>query len=158
MRPADVAAALADAADRVVLVVASAPSYAHGVVDPVAQIAEIARAHDVPLHTDACIGGWVLPYLVRGGEELPGFDLSVPGVRSISVDLHKYGYAPGHLVAALQRCRLPPRNLLHLLILARLPVVNTTTASTKSASAGGCLGRFAPHRRHGLRPVGRKCP
>jgi sphinganine-1-phosphate aldolase len=77
-----------------VLVVASAPSYAHGVVDPIPEIAAAAAARGVRMHVDACIGGWVLPYLRRLGVETPDFDLSVPGVTSVSVDLHKYAYCP----------------------------------------------------------------
>ncbi|GAA4597084.1 glutamate/tyrosine decarboxylase-like PLP-dependent enzyme [Actinoplanes octamycinicus] len=77
-----------------VLVAASAPSYAHGVVDPIPAIAAVAAAHGVRFHVDACFGGWILPYLRRLGADLPPFDLSVPGVTSISVDLHKYAYAP----------------------------------------------------------------
>jgi sphinganine-1-phosphate aldolase len=93
-----------------VLVVASAPSYAHGVIDPVAEIAEAAASLDVRCHVDACFGGWVLPYLRRLGAELPAFDLSVPGVTSISVDLHKYAYAPKGTSVLLHRdqsLRLP---------------------------------------------------
>ncbi|WP_017604374.1 pyridoxal phosphate-dependent decarboxylase family protein [Nocardiopsis alkaliphila] len=73
-----------------VLVVASAPSYPHGVIDPVREIAALAAEHGVPCHVDACVGGWVLPWL----DGVPPFDLSVPGVTSLSCDLHKYGYAP----------------------------------------------------------------
>ena len=71
--------------------VASAPSYAHGVVDPVGEIAAVAAERGARCHVDACIGGWVLPFLAHVPEP---FDLSVPGVTSLSVDLHKYGYAP----------------------------------------------------------------
>lgn len=77
-----------------VLVVASAPSYAHGVMDPVTPIAAAALEHGTRCHVDACIGGWLLPYYRRLGVPLPDFDLSVPGVTSISVDLHKYAYCP----------------------------------------------------------------
>ena len=77
-----------------VLVVASAPSYAHGVVDPVAEIAATAAKAGVRCHVDACIGGWVLPYFRRLGVDVPPFDFAVPGVTSISVDLHKYAYCP----------------------------------------------------------------
>jgi glutamate/tyrosine decarboxylase-like PLP-dependent enzyme len=77
-----------------VLVVASAPSYAHGVVDPVAPIAAAAAARGVRCHVDACIGGWVLPFFRRLGVTTPDFDFAVPGVTSISVDLHKYAYCP----------------------------------------------------------------
>lgn len=89
--PADVSAAIDD---DTVLVVASAPSYAHGVVDPVADIAAIARERGIRCHVDACIGGWVLPYFSRLGVEVDPFDFTVPGVTSISVDLHKYAYCP----------------------------------------------------------------
>lgn len=80
--------------DRTVLVVVSAPSYAHGVVDPVAPVAAAAAARGVRCHVDACIGGWVLPYFRELGVAVPDFDLSVPGVTSLSVDLHKYAYCP----------------------------------------------------------------
>jgi sphinganine-1-phosphate aldolase len=76
-----------------VLVVGSAPSYAHGVVDPISELAAVAAGNGVRFHVDACFGGWVLPYLRRLGAELPAFDFTVPGVTSISVDLHKYAYA-----------------------------------------------------------------
>jgi sphinganine-1-phosphate aldolase len=91
---ADPAAMAAAIDDRTVLVVASAPSYAHGVIDPVAPIAAAAAARGVRCHVDACIGGWVLPYFRALGEPVPDFDLSVPGVTSLSVDLHKYAYCP----------------------------------------------------------------
>ncbi|MQY06897.1 pyridoxal phosphate-dependent decarboxylase family protein [Actinomadura macrotermitis] len=87
---ADVPAMAAAITPRTVLLVASAPSYPHGVLDPVAEIAALARARGVLCHVDACVGGWVLPWL----PDVPPFDLSVPGVTSLSCDLHKYGYAP----------------------------------------------------------------
>ena len=85
--------AMADAitADTVLLV-ASAPSYPQGVIDPVAEIAALAQARDISCHVDACMGGITLPMLERLGHSLPGFDFRVPGVTSMSVDLHKYGY------------------------------------------------------------------
>ncbi|MFC6087101.1 pyridoxal phosphate-dependent decarboxylase family protein [Sphaerisporangium aureirubrum] len=89
--PAALAAAITPAT---VLVVASAPSYPQGVIDPVAEIAAAAAARGVPCHVDACVGGWLLPWLSEAGAAVPPFDLSVPGVTSISCDLHKYGYTP----------------------------------------------------------------
>ncbi|TCB99186.1 aspartate aminotransferase family protein [Micromonospora zingiberis] len=102
LRPAvaDVAAAIRP---ETVLVVCSAPSYAHGVVDPVEQIAEVAAAAGVRCHVDACFGGWTLPYLRRLGAVVPAFDFAVPGVTSISVDLHKYAYAPKGVSLLLHR-------------------------------------------------------
>jgi sphinganine-1-phosphate aldolase len=102
LRPsvADVAAAIRS---ETVLVVCSAPSYAHGVIDPVAGIAEAAAAAGVRCHVDACFGGWTLPYLRRLGVPVPPFDFSLPGVTSISVDLHKYAYAPKGVSVLLHR-------------------------------------------------------
>ncbi|MEU6998233.1 aspartate aminotransferase family protein [Nonomuraea sp. NPDC046570] len=77
-----------------VLVVVSAPSYPQGVVDPVEKVAALARDRGVACHVDACVGGWLLPWLREAGADVPAFDLSVPGVTSISCDLHKFGYAP----------------------------------------------------------------
>ena len=104
--PAAMAAAIDEAT---VLVVASAPSYAHGVVDPVTEIAAAAAERGVRCHVDACIGGWVLPFAARLGRDVPPWTFAVDGVTSISVDLHKYGYAPKgtsvllHRTAALRR-------------------------------------------------------
>lgn len=96
----DVAAAIGPST---VLVACSAPSYAHGVVDPVESIAAVAAAAGVRCHVDACFGGWTLPYLRRLGVDLPPFDFGVPGVTSISVDLHKYAYAPKGVSVLLHR-------------------------------------------------------
>ncbi|MEU5788007.1 aminotransferase class V-fold PLP-dependent enzyme [Micromonospora purpureochromogenes] len=102
LRPAaaDVAAAIRP---ETVLVACSAPSYAHGVVDPVAEIAAAAAAAGVRCHVDACFGGWTLPYLRRLGVPVPPFDFAVDGVTSISVDLHKYAYAPKGVSVLLHR-------------------------------------------------------
>jgi sphinganine-1-phosphate aldolase len=75
-----------------VLVVASAPSYPHGVVDNVPAIAEIAASAGLPCHVDACVGGMVLPFARSIGAWRGDFGFGVPGVTSVSVDLHKYGY------------------------------------------------------------------
>ncbi|MFC4118735.1 pyridoxal phosphate-dependent decarboxylase family protein [Nonomuraea zeae] len=91
VRARDVAAAVGE---DTILVVASAPSYPQGVIDPIEEIAAVASAAGVPFHVDACVGGWLLPWLRAAGAEIPPFDLSVPGVTSISCDLHKFGYAP----------------------------------------------------------------
>ncbi|HEX6969330.1 MAG TPA: aminotransferase class V-fold PLP-dependent enzyme [Micromonosporaceae bacterium] len=98
--PADVAAAIRP---ETVLVACSAPAYPHGVVDPVAQIAEIAAEAGVRCHVDACFGGWTLPFLRRLGQPVPHFDFSVPGVTSLSVDLHKYAYCPKGVSVLLHR-------------------------------------------------------
>jgi glutamate/tyrosine decarboxylase-like PLP-dependent enzyme len=91
---ADPAATAAAITARTALVVVSAPSYPHGVIDPVAEIAAAAAEHGVYCHVDACVGGWLLPWLRDTGNAVPPFDLSVPGVTSLSCDLHKYAYTP----------------------------------------------------------------
>ena len=92
---------------------ASAPSYAHGVLDPVPEIAAAALERGVRMHVDACIGGWVLPFAARLGRPVTPWTFAVEGVTSISVDLHKYAYTPkgatgigaGHIAGAVMlRC------------------------------------------------------
>lgn len=76
-----------------ILLVASAPSYSQGVIDPITEIAEIAQKHNLLFHVDACVGGIHLSFMRKAGYSIPDFDFSVAGVTSISCDLHKYGYA-----------------------------------------------------------------
>ncbi len=76
-----------------IMIVASAPSYPHGVIDPIAQLGEIALSHGIPFHVDSCLGGFLLPFVERLGYEVPPFDFRVPGVTSISADVHKYGFS-----------------------------------------------------------------
>lgn len=88
------AGAMANAADEdTIMFVASAPQYPQGVVDPVADVAAVAKAHGANCHVDACMGGVTLPYLARLGVALPEWNFVVDGVTSMSVDLHKFGYA-----------------------------------------------------------------
>ena len=76
-----------------IVVVGSAPSFPHGAVDPIEQLSELARARGIGFHTDACLGGFVLPWAAKLGYPVPAFDFRLPGVTSISADTHKYGYA-----------------------------------------------------------------
>lgn len=99
-------AAMQDAVTpRTVLVVGSAPSYPQGVVDPIPEIARIARKHDILCHVDACVGGFMLPFARRLGYPIPDFDFRIPGVTSMSADLHKYGYAAKGASVILYRDR-----------------------------------------------------
>lgn len=91
---ADPEAMIAAIDDDTILVALSAPSYAHGVIDPIAEVAAAAEALGIRCHVDACIGGWVLPYASRVGRDVTPWSFAVPGVTSISVDTHKYAYAP----------------------------------------------------------------
>jgi sphinganine-1-phosphate aldolase len=142
---ADVAAterAVDEARDRTVLVVASAPSYAHGVVDPVTELAALAAARGIRCHVDACIGGWVLPYAARLGRAVPPWTFAVDGVTSISVDLHKYGYAPKGTSLLLHRT--PELRRPQLFASAAWPgytMLNSTMQSTKSG--GPLAGAWA---------------
>ena len=74
------------------LVVVSAPCYPFGVIDPVAEVAAIAQDRGVLCHVDACLGGWLLPWWERLGQPVPPWTFAVPGVTSLSADIHKYGY------------------------------------------------------------------
>ncbi len=89
---ADVAAMEAAIDANTVMLVGSAPQYPQGVIDPIPEIAALGVAHDINCHVDACMGGVTLTYMARLGETVPQWNFSVPGVTSISVDLHKYGY------------------------------------------------------------------
>lgn len=77
-----------------VLIAASAPQYVTGTIDPIPEIGAIAARKKIPFHVDACFGGFILPWLERIGVSMPIFDFRVPGVTSMSADVHKYGYAP----------------------------------------------------------------
>jgi glutamate/tyrosine decarboxylase-like PLP-dependent enzyme len=74
--------------------VGSVPCFPHGVIDPITDISELAVRHNIWLHVDACVGGWIAPFFKRVGRKIPDFDFSLPGVRSISADLHKFGFCP----------------------------------------------------------------
>ena len=83
-------AAATDAAT--VMLVGSAPCFPYGLIDPIGALSELAVARDLWLHVDACVGGYIAPFVRMNGGEIPPFDFEQPGVRSISADLHKYGY------------------------------------------------------------------
>ena len=76
-----------------VLIGASAPCYPHGMVDPIQELGALAQAKNLPLHVDSCLGGFLLPFVEKLGYPVPPFDFRVPGVTSISADVHKYGFA-----------------------------------------------------------------
>ncbi|MBL0348748.1 pyridoxal-dependent decarboxylase [Candidatus Villigracilis affinis] len=97
---ADVEATRRAITPNTIMLVGSAPSYPHGVVDPIRELAALAQEHGLLFHTDACVGGFMLPFVRKLGYPVPDFDFNVPGVTSISADLHKYAYAakPASLV------------------------------------------------------------
>ena len=89
---ADPAAMAATADDATVMIVGSAPNFPYGLIDPIGALSELAVARDLWLHVDACVGGYIAPFVRMNGGDVPPFDFELPGVRSISADLHKYGY------------------------------------------------------------------
>ena len=135
---ADVAA-VRDAIDAsTCLVVGSAPSYAHGVIDPIRELAAVAQEAGALFHVDGCIGGFLLPYFKRLGADVPDFDLRVPGVTSLSVDLHKYGFtAKGASIVLYKDKRLRQKQIYACAGWTGYTIINTTIQSTKS---GGPLG------------------
>jgi len=86
-----------------VMAVASAPNFTLGTMEPVTEMAAVARAAGVPLHVDGCVGGFFLPFLEQEGYPVPRFDFRIEGVETISADLHKYGYAPRGISMLLTR-------------------------------------------------------
>lgn len=102
---ADVQAMAAAINRNTIVMVGSAPPFPHGIVDPIAELSEIARQHGIGFHTDACLGGFVLPWAERLGYPVPPFDFRLPGVTSISVDTHKFGYAAKGTSVILYRGR-----------------------------------------------------
>ncbi|XP_004364537.2 sphingosine-1-phosphate lyase 1 [Capsaspora owczarzaki ATCC 30864] len=86
--------AMAKLIDRnTIMLLGSAPQYPHGVIDDIPALGALALARNIPLHVDACVGGFILPFIRKFRPDLPRFDFSVPGVASMSADLHKYGFS-----------------------------------------------------------------
>lgn len=102
---ADVAAMAELVNDDTVLIVGSAPQYPHGVVDPIPELAALAASVGANCHVDACMGGFVLPFVEMLGRDVPPWDFRVDGVTSISADIHKLGYAPKGVSVILHRTK-----------------------------------------------------
>ena len=135
----DAADVIARLAADVALVVVSAPNYPYGQLDPIGEVAAAAAERGISCHVDACIGGWALPWWEdrdAGGGELPEWDFRVPGVTSLSADLHKYGFAPKGASILLHRGRARLRAQYFALSgWSGYPVVNATMLGSKSAGA-----------------------
>jgi glutamate/tyrosine decarboxylase-like PLP-dependent enzyme len=130
---ADVRAMRRAVSAQTALIVCSAPSYAHGVIDPVPEIAALAREKNLLCHVDACVGGFLLPFYRRLGLHAADFDFAVPGVTSISMDLHKFAYTPKG--ASLVMYREPLLRRYQIFTCAHwtgYAVVNTAVQSSKS--------------------------
>ncbi len=130
---ADVDAIRAAITPSTVLLVGSAVSYAHGVVDPIPDIGRLALERELLFHVDGCIGGFLLPYFRRFGAAHVDFDLTVPGVTSISMDLHKYAFCPkGASVVLYKSAELRRHQIYACSTWTGYTIVNPTVQSTKS--------------------------
>jgi len=117
-----------------ILLVGSAISYAHGVIDPIEEIGALARKKGLLFHVDACMGGFLLPYFRRLGAPVPPFELDVPGVTSISMDLHKYAFAAKGASVILYRDKELRRYQIYACATwTGYTVINPTVQSSKSA-------------------------
>ena len=87
--------AMAQAIDAdTLMLVGSAPCFPYGTIDPIVDLGRLAQERGVWLHVDACVGGYLAPFVAKAGYPVPGFDFAVPGVISLSADLHKFGFCP----------------------------------------------------------------
>jgi glutamate/tyrosine decarboxylase-like PLP-dependent enzyme len=102
---ADVTAVAQAINKNTIVIVGSAPSFPHGAIDPIAEMAALARKAGVGFHTDGCLGGFILPWAEKLGYPVPPFDFRLPGVTSMSADTHKYGYAAKGTSVVLYRSR-----------------------------------------------------
>jgi sphinganine-1-phosphate aldolase len=134
---ADVAALEKAVTNRTVLIVASAPSLPFGLVDPVEEIAKLASKHGIWCHVDACIGGYIAPFARKLGYPVPRFDFTVYGVRSISADLHKFGYAAKGASTLLLRNRADAA--FHTFQFANWPKGKYVTPHLLGTRSGGAI-------------------
>lgn len=102
---ADLEATKAAISPNTIVIVGSAPPFPHGIIDPIQELSELALSHGIGFHTDACLGGFLLPWAEKLGYPVPPFDFRLPGVTSMSADTHKYGYAAKGTSVVLYRGR-----------------------------------------------------
>jgi glutamate/tyrosine decarboxylase-like PLP-dependent enzyme len=139
---ADVSAMRNAITENTILLVASAPCYSQGVIDPIDEIGALAQEKGLLFHVDACVGGIHLSFLRKLGYPLPDFDFTVPGVTSISCDLHKYGYAAKGSSTVLYRNKdLRLYQIFACTDTTGYTLINPTVLSTKSG--GPLAGSWA---------------
>jgi glutamate/tyrosine decarboxylase-like PLP-dependent enzyme len=145
---ADVEAARAAITERTIMLVGSAPSYPHGVIDPIVALAALAKEKGVWMHVDGCMGALLLPYMRRLGAEVPPFGFEVDGVCSLSMDLHKYGFCPkGASVVLYANRALRKHQIYACSEWSGYTIVNATIQSSKSG--GPLAGAWATMQRMG---------
>ena len=132
---ADPEAMRAAITENTIMMVGSAPSYAHGVIDPIPEMGQVALDNDLLFHVDCCVGGMYMPFAKKLGYDIPDFDLGVPGVTQLSMDFHKWGYAAKGASAIIYKNGAEMRR--HQIFAwsgwTGYSVVNPTIMSTKSA-------------------------
>lgn len=134
---ADVGAIRDAISPRTVLIAASAPSYAHGVIDPIEEIGAVALEHEVLFHVDGCIGGFLLPFFEELGATVPPFDFRVPGVTSMSMDFHKYAFAAKGASVVLHRSAELRRH--QIFTWSGWPGYSIVNPTVQSSKSGGPL-------------------
>ncbi len=121
--------------EHAIMLVGSAVSYAHCVIDPIPELAAIAAEHDLWMHVDGCMGGFLLPYFRKLGREIPAFGFEVPGVCSISMDLHKYAFAAKGASVVLYRNKALRRH--QIFTCANWTGYTISNATVQSSKSGG---------------------
>ena len=133
---AEVDAVRAAINEHTIMLVGSAPNYPFGTIDPIADLAAIAQEHNIHFHTDACVGGFALPFLKKAGEPIPDFDFTIPGVDTISADIHKYGFAARGTSLILYRDRdLQKHSIFRLGTWDGGPYITPTLAGSRPGGA-----------------------
>lgn len=139
---ADVAAMEAAITPNTILLVGSAPSYAHGVIDPIEEIAALAQKHNTLCHVDGCVGGFLLPFFREAGADVPRYDFSIPGVTSMSMDFHKYAFAAkGASMVLYRNAELRLHQIFTCSGWTGYTIINPTIQSSKSG--GPVAGAWA---------------
>ncbi|MEM9358636.1 MAG: aminotransferase class I/II-fold pyridoxal phosphate-dependent enzyme, partial [Pseudomonadota bacterium] len=120
-----------------ILVVGSAPCFPYGVFDPIEELSALAIRRNIWLHVDACVGGYLAPFVRQSGRHVPAFDFSLPGVRSMSADLHKFGFAPKPISTVFYRD--PDRAAHHGFEFHDWPNGRFATTTIVGTRAGGAI-------------------
>jgi glutamate/tyrosine decarboxylase-like PLP-dependent enzyme len=108
---ADVGAMRAAITENTIAIAASAGNYPHGLVDPLEELSDLALERGLGFHVDACLGGFLLPWIERLGYDVPPFDFRLPGVTSMSCDTHKWGFGLKGTSVVLYRNRALRRRM-----------------------------------------------
>jgi glutamate/tyrosine decarboxylase-like PLP-dependent enzyme len=134
---ADPGALAAAITDRTIALAGSAPNYPYGTVDDIPALAAIATRAGLHLHVDACVGGFALPWLRRAGHTgIPDFDFRLPGVATMSADVHKYGFGPRGTSLVLYRDRtLQKQAIFRLGTWTGGPYITPTLAGSRPGGA-----------------------